>query len=185
MELRRRGGSPPRVRGKAHKANRDLGFYRITPACAGKSAGITGNGFRLQDHPRVCGEKSTGGGVLAATYGSPPRVRGKGAREGPRCSGCRITPACAGKRGAGPYQRDLDRDHPRVCGEKVNITLNVQVPNGSPPRVRGKVGHLVQQRVCDRITPACAGKRHGSGLAGLDGGDHPRVCGEKTPRGAT
>ena len=56
--VRRRGGSPPRVRGKALYNSR-LGFCAgITPACAGKSPPKHLFCLRFQDHPRVCGEKT-------------------------------------------------------------------------------------------------------------------------------
>ena len=73
-------GSPPRVRGKVHSNALGPCDLRITPACAGKSYKSAWSTSSRRDHPRVCGEKSTGGGVLVATYGSPPRVRGKGTR---------------------------------------------------------------------------------------------------------
>ena len=56
-------------------------------------------------------------------------------------------------------QPEMERDHPRVCGEK----LSSAIAEAMPPR----------------ITPACAGKskRRGGALALEE--DHPRVCGEK------
>ena len=51
-----------------------------------------------------------------------------------------ITPACAGKR---PIKQLSDiewQDHPRVCGEKVRDFAALVKKDGSPPRVRGKVG---------------------------------------------
>ena len=49
-------GSPPRVRGKPKNLMGDAYDKRITPACAGKTAGKAGNHTPPQDHPRVCGE---------------------------------------------------------------------------------------------------------------------------------
>ena len=50
-------GSPPRVRGKVNEiAIQDVNSG-ITPACAGKSFPVVGVQKRVEDHPRVCGEK--------------------------------------------------------------------------------------------------------------------------------
>ena len=50
-------GSPPRVRGKVDDAETGDLIHRITPACAGKSVKSPLDKFKLEDHPRVCGEK--------------------------------------------------------------------------------------------------------------------------------
>ena len=70
-------GSPPRVRGKEIFSL--LFWYSpgITPACAGKSSNFKPGGILVQDHPRVCGEKSLKMGLGVRELGSPPRVRGK------------------------------------------------------------------------------------------------------------
>ena len=91
-------GSPPRVRGKEVLASAPWMLMRITPACAGKRA-VKKEGCRAYwDHPRVCGEKFTGGLGQPAHAGSPPRVRGKVFDKSRHLSYLRITPACAGKR---------------------------------------------------------------------------------------
>ena len=69
-----------------------------------------------------------------------------------------------------------------MCGEKRLCALLCQVGPGSPPRVRGKVSDVYGVQVADRITPACAGKSHGSENITHLHEDHPRVCGEKLPR---
>ena len=66
-----------------------------------------------------------------------------------------------------------------MCGEKgVKMDWNL-VPEGSPPRVRGKAGNLGYEVVAHGITPACAGKSRPSTTARQRKEDHPRVCGEK------
>ena len=92
---------------------------RITPACAGKSSSMYSDFWHA--------------------VGSPPRVRGKG-----RCHHLvifvhGITPACAGKRYCNCFAQVVNGDHPRVCGEKLMASFNVESVEGSPPRVRGKV----------------------------------------------
>ena len=126
------------MRGKVEAAILAMERNGITPACAGKSNQITPVSRRGEDHPRVCGEKELQASVFRSTWGSPPRVRGKGL-------GCRksqadygITPACAGKRTM-PLQKYVSaKDHPRVCGEKYSEICNNFFGQGSPPRVRGK-----------------------------------------------
>ena len=45
------------MRGKALFAHQDAGKRRITPAYAGKSICYDSTLDRVQDHPRLCGEK--------------------------------------------------------------------------------------------------------------------------------
>ena len=93
-------GSPPRVRGKVLISGRSNDCTGITPACAGKSCILHGCLAMIRDHPRVCGEKKTKLGKSICHKGSPPRVRGKVLLIPHTFLGCRITPACAGKRDA-------------------------------------------------------------------------------------
>ena len=76
---------------------------------------------------------------MGSAKGSPPRMRGKDFAAVPAVPGL--------------------LDHPRVCGEKIEVSLTVSYVQGSPPRMRGKVPYL-------------------QGL-GPPSWDHPRVCGEK------
>ena len=69
-----------------------------------------------------------------------------------------ITPAYAGKSLHPPIHRQYSQDHPRVCGEKLEIVQLPLARRGSPPRMRGKVNEL-RSGVCPNgITPAYAGK---------------------------
>ena len=131
-------GSPPRVRGKGSCGSVSPLTARITPACAGKSnVRLAVDGFS-EDHPRVCGEKHPQFGTLCFTMGSPPRVRGKELDFLPGFFGDRITPACAGKSAKAVTIEAIQKDHPRVCGEKTEIPVAARQALGSPPRVRGK-----------------------------------------------
>ena len=110
--------------------------------------------------PRMCGEKIRAVSATTASVGSPPRVRGKAAKQAVLIKAYGITPACAGKRAGCTIARPPSWDHPRVCGEKY-LYIRPQVARiGSPPRVRGKVFINSRQSPCHK--------------------DHPRVCGEKT-----
>ena len=172
-------GSPPRVRGKALSAAAKPATSGITPACAGKRLFALCRLVFSEDHPRVCGEKALKLIKQVLAMGSPPRVRGKG----PVCSGhnltIRITPACAGKSMmVSSYVTDT-WDHPRVCGEKRNMSTSMVAALGSPPRVRGKVTYPKTSGTITGITPACAGKSGSITAARPYIQDHPRVCGEK------
>ena len=111
-----------------------------------------------------------------------------------------ITPACAGKSSVSDTLHALQRDHPRVCGEKCRFLVLLALfgritpacagkrplslvwmtcETGSPPRVRGKVWALFSQYLNCGITPACAGKSILPSATRWPRRDHPRVCGEK------
>ena len=71
------------------------------------------------------------------------------------------------------------RDHPRVCGEKAKYWMQGREPEGSPPRMRGKVPALAGFIAYNGITPAYAGKSPFRCSVSAVDEDHPRVCGEK------
>ena len=91
----------------------------------------------------------------------------------------RITPARAGKSIENIKFLPVERDHPRACGEKRAGARDGFPHQGSPPRVRGKVYSAKKIGRNWGITPARAGKRYLTFFAALQGGDHPRACGEK------
>ena len=127
------------MRGKDH----DVSFFqkrpRITPAYAGKSLLCHACLFAEQDHPRLCGEKSTLVLCMYTNMGSPPPMRGKGVSGFSLTSVYRITPAYAGKSAALSHKLRLGGDHPRLCGEKFKNYVDLFHDKGSPPPMRGKV----------------------------------------------
>ena len=127
----------------------------------------------------MCGEKTSAKQYHSAKTGSPPRMRGKVPTGLPSVSGSRITPAYAGKSSCVISGSTRHGDHPRVCGEKLDLYMAYVRRKGSPPRMRGKVQipeYIGGQR---RITPAYAGKSPGSIFVTPRKWDHPRMCGEK------
>ena len=75
----------------------------------------------------------------------------------------------------------ISPDHPRGCGENMQILSAQLVKLGSPPRMRGKPK---VSKICFdefRITPADAGKTAYVPIAYYNGKDHPRGCGENCP----
>ena len=111
-------GSPPHMRGKGQRSSADRHLGGITPAYAGKRREPEPCQRSRKDHPRICGEKSVMRYVKPYQWGSPPHMRGKGVGEGRRLSFGGITPAYAGKRRPSGPLLCLNRDHPRICGEK-------------------------------------------------------------------
>ena len=90
-------GSPPRGRGKVFAVGSRNCTSRITPAWAGKSRKGLRQLFRVEDHPRVGGEKSSILHPHTGQKGSPPRGRGKGGQSVRNRHQAGITPAWAGK----------------------------------------------------------------------------------------
>ena len=109
-------------------------------------------------------------------------MRGKGSEATQTARWTGITPAYAGKSGLIFGAQLVDRDHPRVCGEKSSRLRTACSPRGSPPRMRGKGWLMVTLTVRNRITPAYAGKRIFSRILQGRYKDHPRICGEKFRR---
>ena len=112
-------GSPPRMRGKGL-----LNFSLVVTH---------------QDHPRICGEKSGQAMLWEHFTGSPPHMRGKVTLSEICARGSRITPAYAGKSTLPGSLDHTYRDHPRICGEKVQTLWYEDIQLGSPPHMRGKV----------------------------------------------
>ena len=152
-------GSPPPMRGKDEVVKWELHDDRITPAYAGKRINRRGRCWKCRDHPRLCGEKRSGGSTSSFVKGSPPPMRGKAAHYTGGSIECRITPAYAGKRQQSASFSVRCQDHPRLCGEKFLSALWKIFWTGSPPPMRGKDGAAVKKEIKKRITPAYAGKR--------------------------
>ena len=172
-------GSPPRGRGKEVADEGIGGIIRITSAWAGKSPACRVHPCTGRDHPRVGGEKDSEESRWWALKGSPPHRRGKGGHFPGRVRPQGITPAWAGKSGAGYADKGRPGDHPRVGGEKRRLSECAQWAEGSPPRGRGKAACGALAGGVQRITPAWAGKSQSRPPAGGRGQDHPRVGGEK------
>ena len=168
------------MRGKVENTVEKHTDHRITPAYAGKSYAPAFSFPILEDHPRVCGEKTVFRTNGPTTEGSPPRMRGKEVDGFGFFCGLGITPAYAGKSVFLALRSAISWDHPRVCGEKRCYHFGYSIRRGSPPRVRGKVSECYESMSPDGITPACAGKSGTLRNNRRNGEDHPRVCGEKS-----
>ena len=151
-------GSPPRGRGKVPETYRYVAGYGITPAWAGKSREQLQICEKQEDHPRVGGEKFLPECQSALFQGSPPRGRGKAILAECWHGFIGITPAWAGKSGSRKPKKIVEKDHPRVGGEKGWYVPYHSDRGGSPPRGRGKATFWGKVRGKVRITPAWAGK---------------------------
>ena len=70
-----------------------------------------------------------------------------------------ITPAYAGKSLRIALHAAHRTDHPRLCGEKIQLIASSSKKSGSPPPMRGKAPVLALLARVVGITPAYAGKR--------------------------
>ena len=132
--------------------------HGITPAHAGKTHFSCFYPINNQDHPRACGENTSG--VLSSSWlcRSPPRMRGKHSNGFGQDGWWRITPAHAGKTFPYPSYIYSSEDHPRACGENLKPLQSCVDMLGSPPRMRGKHENPSKGATATRITPAHAGK---------------------------
>ena len=70
-------GSPPHARGRLG-VKVDAGrICWITPACAGKTGGLSGPFNLCKDHPRMRGEDELWIATMRGRGGSPPHARGR------------------------------------------------------------------------------------------------------------
>ena len=90
----------------------------------------------------------------------------------------RITPAHAGKTRNSHSSTFRSRDHPRACGENLDLKLREIDMKGSPPRMRGKLTQCGVGAGREGITPAHAGKTLLLKRLRTERRDHPRACGE-------
>ena len=112
-------GSPPHMRGKGKTVKPKIDKKRITPAHAGKSVYLAP--------------------VDTSLSGSPPHMRGKVVELFVLLVHHGITPAHAGKSLAQSSAKQVSKDHPRTCGEKIFASMESMTTSGSPPHMRGKV----------------------------------------------
>ena len=116
-------GSPPHLRGKLYFKSESGVSVGITPAPAGKTPTVKSYPIFFQDHPRTCGENEANRKVKKFIRGSPPHLRGKQFRKNKIGIQRRITPAPAGKTTRVFACISVYGDHPRTCGENLNLKL--------------------------------------------------------------
>ena len=92
----------------------------------------------------------------------------------------RLIPARAGKTEFFLAGRLGGPAHPRACGENRRPAVVQVGPDGSSPRVRGKLGQVVARVGQGRLIPARAGKTWSRPRARPKAPAHPRACGENS-----
>ena len=149
----------PAHAGKSKKYAHNARFFHGSPPhMRGKAVPIRVAYCAYRDHPRTCGEKCQEGAEPDLLTGSPPHMRGKGIMLVEISLVMRITPAHAGKRNIVDIGKSVPEDHPRTCGEKLQVKSRLIQEQGSPPHMRGKVFAGIEHICRSRITPAHAGK---------------------------
>ena len=111
-------GSPPRRRGKDAVVAVVVRGAGITPAWAGKRQTAAMPRTMTRVHPRMGREKTMYFEDKYFCRGSPPRRRGKATAKIHSACDRIITAASAGKRRTPLRRCRLQKDHPRVGGEK-------------------------------------------------------------------
>ena len=175
---RSRQGSSPRVRGKQPRCSHNPATTRLIPARAGKTDRRMGRTKTEPAHPRACGENSLTEVLPNERIGSSPRVRGKprGGRQARHAGG--LIPACAGKTPSKQGRVPPRAAHPRACGENSRTVDHDGDPDGSSPRVRGKLGRRQHGTIRQGLIPARAGKTRHHLVEVPVRVAHPRACGE-------
>ncbi len=72
-----------------------------------------------------------------------------------------------------------------MCGDHFVLLIPAYPLRGSPPHVRGPLGHFLQTPLKGGITPACAGTTRFLQQVKVNPWDHPRMCGDHYPARCT
>ena len=153
----KRLGSSPRMRGTLHGVPVCGPKSRIIPAYAGNTSQCAALRALLRDHPRVCGEHDRIVGIIAVVLGSSPRMRGTHVKKHARPRMIGIIPAYAGNTADHAAYDVTRQDHPRVCGEHYNNSMDIIDTAGSSPRMRGTLNPATPEIDQTGIIPAYAG----------------------------
>ena len=152
----------PRIRGEHFAIALFAATHqRIIPAYAGSTLAPSCGAVSKRDHPRIRGEHRGLWVEVPSTGGSSPHTRGAHGGGGAVGDGVRIIPAYAGSTGPGVFDPPRGRDHPRIRGEHVIPSRNVNGVTGSSPHTRGAHRPARSRGHHKRIIPAYAGSTSG------------------------
>ena len=171
-------GSPPRVWGRRVAAGWVRLRRRFTPTGVGKTRKATPVAGSRSVHPHGCGEDNSAHELSKCNIGSPPRVWGRRRRRPRRGMGRRFTPTGVGKTSGPPRSTSRHKVHPHGCGEDLNDDMGHIAPEGSPPRVWGRLPTVSAGGVYQRFTPTGVGKTGGRTHCLSARKVHPHGCGE-------
>ena len=126
----------------------------------------------------MCGEHWPCLPYSFSAAGSSPHVRGAPQPRAARQDRQGIIPACAGSTRWQVCLKARCWDHPRMCGEHVELEVILFCSSGSSPHVRGALWWPRIPVLAVGIIPACAGSTRRSPPPRSARRDHPRMCGE-------
>ena len=173
----------PRICGEHRHGVKPRGLSeRIIPAYAGNTLNRSVGTTCTRDHPRICGEHIARRDLTFKQSGSSPHMRGTLVTLLFAGAGAGIIPAYAGNTWSDTSPAQMPRDHPRICGEHPTSVPFTYRDGGSSPHMRGTPFPATRWRSSPRIIPAYAGNTAEIGPTKGGAGDHPRICGEHTPR---
>ena len=129
-------------------------------------------------HPRAGGENRGLIEALGEAQGSSPRGRGKLGVLITTSAGGGLIPARAGKTASPSPSSTARAAHPRAGGENATAAASGDLPDGSSPRGRGKLGARRRRDGHDRLIPARAGKTTSLSASPTTRRAHPRAGGE-------
>ena len=130
-------GSSPHTRGTLATTKNGFVCRRFIPAYAG-NAHVLQPGPALQPvHPRIRGERQSGGVIIDRCSGSSPHTRGTHAIHEDLDRVARFIPAYAGNAQCSVFRSIEDAVHPRIRGERQYVHQDVDVTVGSSPHTRG------------------------------------------------
>ena len=153
-----RGGSSPHTRGAPPTSPTGSEPWRIIPAYAGSTCRGGRVRSSTRDHPRIRGEHGVGLSNQRRSEGSSPHTRGALVAENDPSLARGIIPAYAGSTHVSRRRRSLIQDHPRIRGEHVMPSRNVNGVTWIIPAYAGSTRRRLQ---CTHHSP-----------------DHPRIRGE-------
>ena len=134
-------------------------------------------------HPRGCGADLLRGSGRLCGLGSSPRVRGRQSTFTARPAGSGLIPAGAGQTRADAGVLGDVPAHPRGCGADLDDRGDLQRPDGSSPRVRGRPAHAPTRWRGRGLIPAGAGQTPCTCSFARCTRAHPRGCGADAPGG--
>ena len=175
-------GSSPRLRGALGALSLSPSKTRIIPALAGSTPLLVIAATFTGDHPRACGEHWNAKPPQNDAGGSSPRLRGARKYMGVTPTPDGIIPALAGSTNKTLAYANAQRDHPRACGEHPLYGRTASRKWGSSPRLRGAPVAPDGTLSREGIIPALAGSTLHPIFERLTLRDHPRACGEHSPK---
>ena len=150
-------GSSPRLRGTHEIRNISSHCARFIPAPAGNAHCSRRKSKPLPVHPRACGERKPCDWIGHGQIGSSPRLRGTQHAAPAGFARGRFIPAPAGNAAPSQVEPSADAVHPRACGERLRMVMNVDHSCGSSPRLRGTRDCRRRAGMVARFIPAPAG----------------------------